>query len=50
MWDDFVKEQMWHLGLVVLKDRKAAKAWSLRYKLLTKLSAVEQFLSTQTAF
>ena len=35
---------MWHLGLVVLKHRKAAKAWSLRFEILCSLSKVQKFL------
>ena len=43
--DNFLKRQLWHLGLVVLKLRKAAKAWHIRFELIKKLSIVERFLS-----
>jgi len=39
---------MWHLGLVCLKMRKAAKAWHIRLELIKKLSAVERFVLNRT--
>jgi len=42
--DNYLKRQLWHLGLVVLKHRKAAKAWHIRFELIKKLSAVERFV------
>jgi len=44
--DKFLQKQIWHLGLVVLKLRKAAKAWHIRYELMKKLSSVERFLAS----
>jgi len=44
--DTFLQKQIWHLGLVVLKLRKAAKAWHIRYELMKKLSSVERFLAS----
>lgn len=32
--DLYLTAELWHLGLVVLKHRKAAKAWSLRLEVL----------------
>ena len=43
--DNYLKRQLWHLGLVVLKLRKAAKAWHIRFELIKKLSVVERFLA-----
>ena len=42
--DNYLKRQLWHLGLVVLKHRKVAKAWHIRFELIKKLSAVERFV------
>ena len=47
IWDSFLERQIWHLGLVVLKHRKAAKAWHLRYMLMTRLSGIEEFIKQQ---
>ena len=46
--DNFLRKQLWHLGLVVLKLRKAAKAWYLRFDLIKRLSAVERFLNASS--
>lgn len=39
-----MRRQLWHLGLVVLKMRKAAKAWHVRYELMKRFDAVERFV------
>ena len=44
--DSFVKAQLWHLGLVVLKMRKAAKEWHIRFDLIKRLSATEKFITS----
>ena len=43
MWDDYLCKELWHLGLVLLKHKKAAKAWYIRYELILQLSAVTKF-------
>ena len=47
--DLFIKAQLWHLGLVVLKQRKAAKAWHLRFELIKMLHAVDKFVLNSKA-
>jgi len=42
--DKFYRQELWHLGLVVLKHKHAAKAWSVRLDLITKLHKVKRFL------
>lgn len=42
--DIYMRRQLWHLGLVVLKMRKAAKAWHIRYEMMKRLDAVERFV------
>ena len=46
--DSYLRQQIWHLGLVCLKMRKAAKAWHIRLELIKKLSAVERFVLNRT--
>ena len=42
--DSFLRKQLWHIGLVVLKLRKAAKAWHLRLEMIKKFSSVDRFI------
>lgn len=42
--DNYIRRQLWHLGLVVLKLRKAAKAWHVRYEMIKKLSSADKFI------
>ena len=42
--DRYLRQQLWQLGLVVLKQRKAAKAWHLRFELIKRMSAVHSFV------
>ena len=42
--DAYLRKQLWHSGLVVLKLRKAAKAWHVRYEIIKKLSSVDRFI------
>jgi len=43
MLDEFIIRELKHLAMVLLKHRKAAKAWSLRFDLLCKLKAFKKF-------
>ena len=40
IWDNYLEKQLWHLGLVVLKHKKAAKVWQIRFELVLQFSAV----------
>ena len=42
-WDKYISKEMWHLGLVLLKHKKAAKAWNVRFELMLQYSAIIKF-------
>ena len=46
--DNYIRRQMWHLGLVVLKLRKAAKAWHVRFEIIKRFSSVDRFIVNPT--
>ena len=43
LWDNYICKELWHLGLVVLKHKKAAKVWNLRFEFILQFSAVAKF-------
>ena len=43
IWDNYLCKELWHLGLVALKHKKAAKVWNLRFEFIMQFSAVAKF-------